>query len=181
MKTVIVPTADQVSPESQTIFEQLQKRLGKVPNLYATIGYSANALKGFLDFEATLSKGAFRAKEREAIALAVSEINHCDYCLAAHSLTAMKNGVSQEETINIREGNASDPKMNAAVQLAQEIAKTKGNVAQQYLENFYNAGYDETALMELIGLVSVRIFTNYIFAITHVPVDFPPAEKLSTH
>jgi uncharacterized peroxidase-related enzyme len=179
MKTITVPKADQVSPESQAIFEQLHKRLGMVPNLYATIGYSPNALKGFLEFDATLSKGAFHPKEREAIALAVSEINHCNYCLAAHSLMAMKNGIEQDETINIRKGHATDLKMNAVIQLAQAIAETKGTPSPEYLENFYAAGYDEAALMELVGLITVRIFTNYVFALTNIPVDFPAAMELS--
>lgn len=53
MKTITVPSKDEVSLESQAIFEQLQKQIGKVPNLYALVGYSAHALKGFLDFEET--------------------------------------------------------------------------------------------------------------------------------
>ena len=178
MKTITVPTAEQVSPESQVIFKQMQKRMGKVPNLYATIGYSANALKGFMDFDAILARGVFHAKEREAVAVAVSEINHCEYCLAGHSLAAIKNGISEDELINIRKGHATDPKMNAVIQLAQEITKTQGNPAVEYLDNFYAAGYDEGALMELVGLVTVRIFTNYVFALTHIPVDFPAAAKL---
>ena len=179
MKTITVPTADQVSAESQVIFEQMKKRIGKVPNLYATIGYSSNALKGFLDFDAILSRGVFNAKEREAVAVAVSEINHCEYCLAGHTLAAIKNGITEDELINIRRGHASDPKMNAIIQLAQEITKTQGNPDTEYLDNFYAAGYDEGALMELVGLVTVRIFTNYVFALTHIPVDFPLAPELA--
>ena len=178
MKTITVPTADQVSPESKAIFDQLQKHIGMVPNLYGTIGYSSNALKGFLEFDANLGKGAFHAKEREAIGLAVSEINHCDYCLASHSMTAVMAGIEQDETLNIRKGHATDPKINAVIQLAQEITKTKGNPSPEYLENFYLAGYDEASLMELVGLITIRIFTNYVFAITHIPIDFPAAMEL---
>lgn len=76
MKTIHVPAKEQVSTASQAIFDQIQKKLGKVPNLYATIGYSAPALKGMLDYEATLtSSHIFTAKEREAINLIVSIIN----------------------------------------------------------------------------------------------------------
>ena len=115
MSTITVPSRDQVSAESQLLFDVLQKRLGKVPNLYATMGYSPFALKGFLDFEETLSKGAFNAKEREAIALVVSEVNGCEYCLAAHTMLAMKRGYSKPETLDIRKGEVSDPKLSAII------------------------------------------------------------------
>jgi uncharacterized peroxidase-related enzyme len=179
MKTINVPTREQVKPETQPIFDQLQKRLGKVPNLYASIGYSVNALKGFLEFEESLNHGLFTAKEREAIALAVSEVNGCTYCLAAHTVAAIKRGFTKDETLLIRSGDAGDDKLSAVIHLARSIAENRGEANDEALENFYAMGYNEAALIELIGLVAIRIFTNYVFAITNVPIDFPLAETLS--
>src|SRR5476651_2345655 len=179
MKKISVPAHHEVSPESQAIFDQIKQKIGKVPNLYATVGYSANALKGFLEFDATLSKGVFSPKEREAIALVVSEVNGCEYCLAAHTAMSARSGLTMEDTLHIRRGKVSDPKLNAIVQLAKAIAETKGHPEPHFLENFYNAGLNEVALMDLIGLVTVRIFTNYVYAMTSVPVDFPAAAALS--
>lgn len=178
MKTIEVPVREQVSEASQLIFDQLQKRMGKVPNLYATIGYSGSALKGFMDFDGALSHGVFTGKEREAIALIVSEINACTYCLAGHTLAAMKNGFSKEDTLNIRRGKTADAKLNAVIALAKSVIVNKGHADAQALADFYAAGFTEAAIMELIGLVTVRIFTNYVFALTEIPVDFPAAEKL---
>lgn len=178
MKTIEVPQRDQVSTESQVLFDQLQKRLGKVPNLYATIGYSDHALKGFMDFEATLNRGAFNGKEREAIALVVSEVNGCAYCLAGHTLAAMKHGFSKEDTLDIRRGKTTDPKLNAVIGLAKSVVVNQGHADAQALEGFYEAGFKEAAVMDLIGLVTVRIFTNYVFALTEIPVDFPEVEPL---
>ena len=179
MKTITVPSIDQVSESSKVMFEAIKKRVGKVPNLYATMGYSSHALKAFLDFDATLSGGVFTGKQREAIALVVSEVNHCEYCLAGHTIAAIKNGLSSEDTIDIRKGHSADEKINVIVQLAKSIAETKGHAEDKYLDQFFNAGFDEAALMELIGFVTVRVFTNYVFAITNVPVDFPAAPALS--
>lgn len=179
MKNITVPSFEQVSTESQAMFEQMKKRIGKVPNLYAVMGYSSHALKAFLDFDAELSHGAFNGKEREAIALVVSEVNHCEYCLAGHTIAAIKNGLSSEDTIKIRKGAIEDAKLDAIVKLAKSVTETKGHPAEKYLETFYNQGFDEGALMDLIGLVTVRVFTNYVFASTNIPVDFPIAPALS--
>jgi len=178
MSAITVPSRDQVSAESQLLFDVLQKRVGKVPNLYATMGYSPFALKAFLDFEETLNKGAFHAKEREAIALIVSEVNGCKYCLAAHTMLAMKRGYSQSETMDIRKGKVSDPKLSAIILLAKAIVETKGYPANDLLVSFYSAGFNEAALMELVGLITLRIYTNYVFAISGIPLDFPAADPI---
>lgn len=178
MKNITVPTIDQVSADNQVLFEQMKKRYGKVPNLYATMGYSDHALKAFLDLDGTISRGAFNGKQREAVALAVSQLNHCEYCLAGHTLAAQKNGLSLEETIEIRKGHSADPKINAVVQLARAMAENKGHANEAILQQFYDAGFDEAALMDLVGLIAVRVFTNYVFAATKIPVDFPGAPAI---
>lgn len=179
MKTINAPTRDQVSAESQVMFDTFTKRIGKVPNLYATMGYSAPALKMFMDMEDDLSKSVFTPKEREAIALIVSEINGCAYCLAGHSLLAMKSGFTKDETLDIRRGHTADVKLNAIVGLAKSIVENKGKGDEISLNNFYAAGFDEAALMELIGFITVRVYTNYVFAMTEIPVDFPAAEPIN--
>lgn len=179
MKTITVPALTQLEPESQTILNAVQKKLGKVPNLFATIGYSTHALKGILDFEATLySSTIFTAKEREAVNLIVSQVNLCNYCLAAHTMLAKMRGFSEEETIAIRKGNTPDSRLNAIIQLAQSIAENKGKGEQDRMEAFFNAGFTEAGLMELIGLITVRTYTNYVFSSTAIPIDFPAASPL---
>jgi uncharacterized peroxidase-related enzyme len=178
MKTIQVPPRDQVSEASQTVFDQLQKRLGKVPNLYATMGYSAPALQAFLQFEEQLGHGVFTAKEREAIALAVSQVNGCNYCLAAHTVAAQRRGFSLDDTLAIRRADLADPKLQVTLQLAQSIVENQGHADQRLVDQFFATGYNEGALMELVGLVTVRIFTNYVYALTDIPVDFPAAPVL---
>jgi uncharacterized peroxidase-related enzyme len=179
MKTITVPTREQVSAGSQVIFDFYNKRMGKVPNLYATMGYSEHALKAFFDLDETLNKGVFTAKEREAVSLIVSEINGCAYCLAGHTVAAIRRGFTKEETLDIRRGQVNDPKLNAIIQLAVSMSENKGHADESKLNTFYEAGFNEGALMELVGLVSLRVFTNYAFALTQIPVDFPIVEPIN--
>lgn len=99
--------------------------------------------------------------------------------MAGHTLAAIKNGFTKEETLDLRRGKSNDDKVNAIVQLAKSITINKGHADEQALDDFYAVGFDEAALMELIGLVTVRIFTNYVFAATAIPVDFPLAEPIN--
>ncbi|MGH1516819.1 carboxymuconolactone decarboxylase family protein [Chryseobacterium sp. JK1] len=178
MNIIKVPSREEVNEDSQLIFDQIKKGMGKVPNLYATIGYSSNALKGLLGLDEQLSKSVFTAQEKEAINLVVSEANHCDYCLAAHTMIAGMKGISKEDTLNFRKGTVTDPKLNAVLELAKSISERKGDASPEKLDNFFAAGFDNSALMELVGLVILRTFTNYAFALTKIPVDFPLADTL---
>ena len=76
--TFLVPTRDEVSPNNQAIFDNLQKALGFVPNLYATIAYSKYGLERFLAYQN--AKTSLSNKEKEAINLIVSQVNGCVYC-----------------------------------------------------------------------------------------------------
>lgn len=180
MKTIQVPAKEQLGETARNILEQVEKKMGKVPNLYATIGYSPAALKAMLDTEAGLAHDAtFSAKDKEAINLVVSQVNNCDYCLAAHTMLAKMRGFTEEETLDIRKGKVQDAKLQAAVQLAASIANNKGTAAPALLDAFFAAGYDEKALIELTALIALRSFTNYVYANTKIPVDFPAAPALA--
>lgn len=178
MNTINVPAYEQADEVSRVLFQQFTKAIGRVPNLYAVMGYSGNTLKGFMDFEGQVSKGAFSPKEREAISLAVSEVNHCNYCLAAHTLQATMKGFTKEDTFRFRKGTATEPKLNATLQLARAMAEHKGDADPALVAAFFSQGYNEAALIDLTALVVIRTFTNYVYALSKVPVDFPAAEPL---
>ncbi|MEO6315275.1 MAG: carboxymuconolactone decarboxylase family protein [Chitinophagaceae bacterium] len=173
MKTIQVPTREIVSIDAQLLFDQVQKRMGKVPNLYATVGYSAVALKALLTLNDILSHSKFTATEREVISLAVSEVNNCNYCIAAHTMTGKMKGLSEEDVTAARYGRAANPKLNTVAQLAKSIAANKGDADKDLLEDFFAAGYQASDLMELVGLIIAITFTNYVYVLTGVPIDFP--------
>lgn len=179
MATIQVPTRDQVDEKAQVIFDNLKSKLGMVPNLFAYIGHSGNALESYLGFQTAQAKGTFRTnKEREAVYLAVSQVNECCYCQSAHSVLGKMAGLSDDEMLEIRQGRHSDPKLNAVVSLAQAIQKTHGRPDRAVLENFFNQGYDQRALVDLVALVADKVFANYVHNLTQIEIDFPLAPAL---
>ncbi len=176
MKALKALSNEQVDVQTKEIFNNIKQKVGRVPNLYAAIGNSPNLLSGFLQFGEALSKGVFSKKEQEAIALAVSQVNGCAYCLSAHTAMAKIAGFSEEETLQLRDGTSINNKLNALTNLALEITKNKGKASPKTIEQFFAVGYNKTAFAELIGLVSLRIFTNYIFTNGDFEIDFPKAQ-----
>jgi uncharacterized peroxidase-related enzyme len=178
MKTLKALKPEQVDESTAEVFAAIKQKVGMLPNLYAAMGNSPQLLKGFLAFEDTLKQGVFSAKENEAIALAVSEANGCNYCLAAHSTIGKMVGFSEEEVIDIRRGIVADRKLNALIALASELTDNKGKATQGTIDDFIAAGYTNQAFVELIGMVAIRSITNYIFTNGDFYVDFPKAATL---
>ncbi|MCI5082883.1 MAG: carboxymuconolactone decarboxylase family protein [Saprospiraceae bacterium] len=178
MANIKVPTRDQVNEKSQAIFDNLKKQLGTVPNLYATIGYSSDTLENFLGFSAKAGKGSFSGKEIEAIKLAVSQVNECQYCLAAHTALGKMQGFTEAETQALRATTIEDERLRAITSLAQNIATNRGHAEAEAVEQFFAQGFDEKALIDLIATITAITFTNYVHGSTKVPVDFPAAKPL---
>jgi len=168
-----VPTREQVSEESKVFFDGLKKKLGMVPNLYAAIGYSSNALGSFLDFARNAGKGTFSNKEMEAIKLAVSQANDCLYCKSAHTALAKMAGFTEEETTQLRLATIQDEKLKVLTTLAKDVASKAGHVDDDVRERFFEIGYDEAALFDFLAVVVAVTYTNYAFALSQVKVDFP--------
>ena len=173
-----VPTREQVTPENQAIFDNLNSKLGFVPNIYATYAFSQDALGRYLAFAG--GKTSLNAKEKEVVNLIVSQINGCTYCLAAHTAIGKMNGFSDEQILELRKGSASfDPKLDALVKLAKNITENRGSADYNVLNAFLGAGYDKGNLVDVILAVGEKTITNYLHKVTDVPIDFPEAPGLS--
>jgi uncharacterized peroxidase-related enzyme len=173
MSTFNVPTREEVASKNQNIFDNLEKALGFVPNLYATIAYSDNGLERFLNYQN--AKTSYSNKEKEAINLIVSQVNKCKYCLSAHTVLGGMNGFSKEELIDIRKRNSADEKLNALVNLAADITENRGVPNDDLIETFFNQGYTKENLVDLILQISDKTAMNYLHNLTQVEVDFPLA------
>jgi uncharacterized peroxidase-related enzyme len=177
MKTTFkVPTRNEVAPANQALFDNLQKAIGFVPNLYATIGYSDNGLARFLAYQN--AKTSLSNKEKEAVNLIVSQVNGCVYCQSAHIVLGKMNGFNDEQLHDIRTGKSSDAKLNALVQLAAEITRTRGNADGELVDDFFEQGYTNQSLVDLILQISDKTAMNYLHNLTNIPVDFPLAPAL---
>jgi AhpD family alkylhydroperoxidase len=177
MKTFPVPAREEVSPSNQVLFDALKKKVGKVPNLYATMAYSEHALGSYLTLQGSLT--SLTGKEKEVVNLVVSQVNDCAYCLAAHTFIGKLNGFNDQQILEIRTGSVSfNPKLNALAALVKSFTENKGKPAPELVDNFFDAGYTKESLVDTIVLIGDKIITNYLHAVVKVPVDFPPVPAL---
>ena len=172
-----VPSRGEVSVNNQEIFDSLKKGVGMVPNLYAVMALSETALANYLAFQN--AKTGFSNKEKQVVNLVVSQVNECHYCQSAHTLLGTLNGLTEDQTIEIRKGTASfDNKLNSLVVLAKEISTKKGFASPEAVDAFIFEGYSKAHVIELVFLVAEKTAMNYVQAITNVAIDFPLAKEI---
>jgi uncharacterized peroxidase-related enzyme len=172
-----VPTRNEVSADNQAIFDNLQKNLGFVPNLYATFALGGSALGDYLALQNRRS--TLSAKEREIINLVVSEVNSCIYCLSAHTVLGKMNGFSEAQILEIRSGEASfSPKFDALAKFVREVSVHRGKPSGESVEQLFEAGYTQANVVDILIVVGDKIISNYLHGVTQIPVDFPVAVPL---
>ncbi|MBU0474647.1 MAG: carboxymuconolactone decarboxylase family protein [Bacteroidetes bacterium] len=178
MKKLSVITKEQASEQSKAIFENIEKSIGMLPNIYAVIGNSANSLGSYLAFSEAQKNGSFNAKEREAVFLIASEENGCSYCVSAHTAIAKMTGFSEEETIELRKGIYNNKKISALTNLTKSIIANRGKADENLVNDFYEVGYNEKAIVDLVALITEITFSNYIGKLASPEIDFPKAHNI---
>ncbi len=166
---------------ARTLLEGIEKKMGMVPNLMATMAQSPAVLEAYQGFSAKLARGALSAQIREQIALAVGEANQCAYCVAAHSALGRMAGLSDEEIADSRRGSSPVRQTEAALAFARKIVSTRGHVTDAEMAAVRDVGFDDGAIAEIVANVALNIFTNYFNHVAETEVDFPAAEPLATN
>ena len=162
-----------VNGKTKQIFDALQKNLGTVPNLMRALANSPAALGAYMNFNAALGEAKISAKLREQIAIAVANVNSCDYCLSAHNALGKLAGLGTNDLALAQSAEASDPRSAAALRFATDVVRKRGLVAPVDVETLRNAGYSDGEIAEIVATVAINIFTNYFNHIAGTEIDFP--------
>ena len=173
MSRIAIPTREAAPAASQPLLDAVNNQLGVVPNLFRLVALSPAALQGFLGLSGALGK-TLDVKPRERIALAVAQVNGCDYCLSAHTYLGLNLAkIDADEITQNRKGGSLDTKANAAVQFAAAVAKTRGKVASDELARVREAGFSDAQIIEIVSVVAENFLTNIINNVAETDIDFP--------
>ena len=158
---------------------QIQAAFGATPNMFRAVANSPAALASMWGAFGALGKGTIGARLGEQIAVAVAELNRCDYCLAAHTALGKGAGLSAQELAAAQGAKSGDPKTAAALAFASEVVKLRGQVGADAVARLRDAGYGDEQIVEILAHVALNIFTNYVNVVFDVPLDFAPVPLLA--
>jgi AhpD family alkylhydroperoxidase len=125
MTRIPVHTVDSAPEGSRDALKALEAKFGKVLNIHGAMAHSPAVLETYAAIQTVLQDtGTFDARTREAIALAVANVDDCSYCQAAHTAGGKAAGLSQQQTVDIRRGQVDEPELGALLTLVREQAGT---------------------------------------------------------
>ncbi|MEV6388246.1 carboxymuconolactone decarboxylase family protein [Nocardia xishanensis] len=175
MSRLPILTPDSADAVQAELLGEVQRQLGRVPNLYATLANSPATLRGYLSLRDALTGGKLRARTREQLALLVAAENGCDYCVAAHTMRAGRMGLSEDEIAATRAGSATDPHADAVLRFARAVMRSRGRVDDTLLAEIRTHGVTDAELAETVGHIALNVLSNYFNHVAKPELDFPAA------
>ncbi|MCZ4304457.1 peroxidase-related enzyme [Zoogloeaceae bacterium G21618-S1] len=172
--TQIAPlTLDTADTATAATLKAVKTKLGMVPNMFATLAHAPAALNGYLGLSETLAAGRLSAAQREIVALAAGQANHCQYCLSAHTLIGKGAGLSPEAIAAARQGKGGNALDAAIADFARVLVEQRGVVSAEAMTGYRRAGLDDGLILEVIANVALNTLTNYTNHVADTTVDFP--------
>ena len=169
----------QASPATKNQLEEIQSKLGRLPNMFKAMATSPATLSAYLGLSEALATSSLSPQLREQVALTVSERNGCQYCLAAHSAVGRMLGLPAEEIVRSRSADATDPAAGAALTFVASLVDQRGKVSDVEVDRLRQAGYDDAQIAELVTTTALTTLTNYFNLTADTPIDFPRVDALA--
>jgi uncharacterized peroxidase-related enzyme len=173
MSRIAIPARDEVPTGSQAMLATTAKQLRFVPNIFRAASISPDVLTALIDLRATISD-ALDGHILARLALAISQINECRYCLSLHTHLGMNyGGLSPTEMMLNRRGTSSNVKFAVLLTFAQKVMRERGKVTGDDLHAMHEAGYSDAQVIEVVTASVYYLLTNLINNVFDTDIDIP--------
>lgn len=165
-------TLDTAPLASRQLLQTTEKQLGFIPNLMAAMAESPATLEAYQALNVLFDETAFTVTERQLVLLSISRYCNCTYCLAAHGTIAKMQKIPTE-IIHAAYYNQplADSKLEALRSFTRMVLKMDGWADQSILQAFYQAGYQQQHVLEVVLAISFKTLSNYVNHINNTPID----------
>lgn len=155
----------QLSPENDAYFEKCREKLGFVPNVLTSYAHDDAKLSAFAAFynDLMLAPSGLSKLEREMIAVAVSSVNRCYYCLAAHGAAVRQLSgdpvLGEMLVMNYRAAELS-VRHRAMLDFAVKLTETPHLIGENDREALRKAGFGERDIWDIGAVASFYNMSN---------------------
>lgn len=172
MSDFTIHTVDSAPEGSRDLLASAQKNYGFVPNLLGLMAGAPSNLKAYLMLGQALGETTFTPVEQQIIALTVSRLNECTYCMAAHSGIAKMAGMSDATLASLRAGDPlDDTRLDALATFVTAVVTERGRVSDVGQAAFLAAGFSQAQVLEALVGVAMKTLSNYTNHIAQTPLD----------
>lgn len=180
MSRLTTLSPDDVPDGTKGILDTIGAQFGFVPNMFATLASNPTVLDVVMTLQGALGR-VLDAKTRHTIALAVSQANGCDYCLAVHTYVSSELGGMSSDDIDLaRAGSSIDPKRAAVARFVQQVVESRGQVSDADLAAVRGAGYTDPQILAIVTVAAQVQLTNFINNVNRTDIDIPAVRSAGT-
>ncbi|MEJ8476304.1 peroxidase-related enzyme [Roseibium algae] len=160
-----------VSPETQKYFDICQDKLGLVPNVLKAYGFDDRKLRGFTEMynELMLVDCGLSKLEREMIAVVVSSVNRCFYCLTAHGAAVRELSgdpvLGELMVMNYRVADLTD-RQRSMLDFAVKLTELPAEVLERDRQDLRDAGFSDRDIFDISSVAAFFNMTNRVAAAT---------------
>src|SRR5687768_3336028 len=158
-----------LDPDNAAYFAKCEEKLGFVPNVLAAYAFDNAKLRAFILMSDDLMLGdsGLTKAEREMIAVAVSAVNHCHYCLTSHGAALRLRSGNPElgETIaqNYRAAGL-EPRHEAMLDFCVKLTETPDKMRAADRDGLRRAGFSDRDIWDIAAVASFYNMTNRMAA-----------------
>jgi uncharacterized peroxidase-related enzyme len=162
-----------LTPELTAYFAKCQEKLGFVPNVLTAYAFDNTKLKAFIDMvdDLMLGDSGLSKLEREMIAVAVSAVNHCHYCLTAHGAAVRQRAKDpvMGEMIAQNYRAAGLPKRQVAMlDFSVKLTETPDKMTEADRQTLRDAGFSDRDIWDIAATASFYNMSNRMAAATEM-------------
>ncbi len=162
-----LPPVDPLPESTQKYFDLCVEKLGFVPNVLAAYSFNIDKLNGFSAMynDLMLGPSGLSKLEREMIAVVVSSINHCFYCLTAHG--AAVRGLSKDPTLgevlvmNYRAADLS-PRHKAMLDFTEKLTEASHKIEESDRQALRDVGFSDADIWDIAAVAAFFNMTNRV-------------------
>ncbi|MDO6761169.1 carboxymuconolactone decarboxylase family protein [Tamlana sp. 2_MG-2023] len=158
--------------DSKPLLENSEKAYGYIPNLHGVLAEAPGLLEGYQVLHELFSNSSFNNDELTVVWQTINVEHACHYCVPAHTGIAKFMKVDDAITDALRnKTELPNAKLQALHNMTLSVTKNRGKVSKEEMETFFEAGYNQRHLLEIILGLSQKVISNYTNSIAETPVD----------
>jgi uncharacterized peroxidase-related enzyme len=160
-----------LSAEMTAYFAKCQDKLGMVPNVLKAYAFNNEKLEAFVAFynDLMLAGSSLSKLERELIAVVVSSVNKCYYCLTAHGAAVRQLSgdpvLGEQMVMNYRVADL-EPKQRAMLDFAILITEDPARIVEADRQKLRDAGFTDRDIWDISAVASFFNMTNRMASAT---------------
>ncbi|KZX94328.1 MAG: peroxidase-related enzyme [Sulfitobacter sp.] len=166
-----LPMVDPLPEATQKYFDICQEKLGMVPNVLRAYAFDIDKLNAFAGMynDLMLGDSALSKLEREMIAVAVSSVNKCYYCLVAHGAAVREMSgdpqLGEALVMNYRVAKIT-AKQRAMLDFAVKLTEASAKVEEADRQALRDAGFTERDIFDIASVAGFFNMTNRVASAT---------------